>query len=234
MLLLGGSTAGALTVWDLTPLLREQALEAEEGGGGPKPTSGSSHNDWLRTSGAPPALRTAAPTLDWLLPSCHLDGYHAMGVNCLCLLPCETTTTMITLASGGDDQAVGLCRLDVRWADEKLSVATRSHGVRPNVHSAGVRGIAAAGRLGGQLHFLSAGADGQLLGWRVAMADGANFVESLQLCWRVAISIEQVHALCVCGATDADADPLPGAEALAVVVGCGVEAFRLREISSKC
>ena len=113
-----------------------------------------------------------------------------------------------------------------------LSITARAHGLRQNAHSAGVRGIATAG----PGHVLTVGADGLLRAWRVdrlscggaegAAGGGAGWAESVLVpCWRVAVSIEQVHALCVCLPTAAAEGEEEEHAAVAVVVGCGVEAF---------
>ena len=66
----------------------------------------------------------------------------------------------------------------------------------------------------------------ELFGAEGAAGGGAGWAESVLVpCWRVAVSIEQVHALCVCLPTAAAEGEEEEHAAVAVVVGCGVEAF---------
>ena len=245
--LLSGGTNGALSVWDLQPLLD---------GWTPGPTDASG---WAPLQ-----------VLDGMRPICIIPGLHAMGVNAMCLLPIQpgpppgarsspemAASATLLIASGGDDQSVGLSALGLSSAVEaagdsqdgggsRVCVWAMAHGLRDAVHSAGVRGISAVGRKGNFI--LTVGGDGRLRGWGISpLASGLMGAEGkASLCgnaewarsmlrplWSCVVSIEQIHALCVCGGggarfgASADEEEREVEEVAAVVVGGGVEVFSM-------
>ncbi len=232
--LCGGSTAGTLTVWDLMQLF-DRWLEDGQ-------VLLSAHGDRSTK-----VLVAAPPPADWLSPCCHVEQLHAMGINCMCMMqprtsPASEEAHRFHLATGGDDEAIGLCELCaqvrlplVAATGRKWTVEVVRQWLRRSVHTAGVRGIAA---LRGEW-IISAGADSRVHALRVVprnMADGgraladdnsdgdAELSRGLEPCWSLAVSVEQLHGLSICD--------MAGVGAVAVVVGCGVEALPIDQYTS--
>ena len=231
VLVLGGSTAGMLTVWDLRPLVSKW-LASEGGGECVAPRK--------EASAGPPCVD------HWLAACCQVQA-HAMGINSLCILHrpdlhtpqagasgavAERPAGTLLIGTGGDDQAVGVIELHLNWLEGAaassterriLSVTPTTPSLRNSVHSAGVRGVAA---VGGDF-LLSVGADSRLRAWRACPAVDGGYV--LENCWSLIIGIEQVHGLCVHERrTPDDALTQVEIEIEIVVVGFGIEVFPSR------
>lgn len=231
VLLVSGDTSGTVAVWRLRPLLASgvPSLAVE----------------MVRRAGA-----AIPPAMSELQPSCRV-ALHAMGVNCLCVawLPGSgggDGTLQLAVVTGGDDQALGACLLNIPAAGgTDDDVVLLYGGLLHGAHGASIRGLACTH---GAACVFSSGPDQRLKGWEIdwpAIArqpqgravrrlDGAGGVGQapeilLRLASERAVATSHTYALCAREWGKAGGD-----QAVVVAAGHGVQAVVVSGLMQAC